>query len=185
MIVRKITIEEKTRSLNFAKEIILGGNQYDRFNQSITKQIERTYIGKLAEYVFLHFLHSRNILIEEGEMFEVFQGAENVDNFDFLLPNGQSIDIKTASMPFHTRIMIPIDQFRLKKDFYVGVKLNFFNSDSCLDLTSLETANICGFIDRFTLENRPVEFFGEGNCKAFKLVDLLDIDELIKMYYDT
>ena len=184
MIVVKITDEEKTKSLNFAKEIITGGNQYDRFNQSITKQIERTYIGKLAEYVFLHFLHSRNILIKEGVVFEIFQGVENVDDFDFVLPNGQSIDIKTASMPFRSRIMIPIDQFRLRKDFYVGIKLNFIETGNSLDLTKIETANICGYIDRLTLERRPIEFFGEGDCKAFRLADLLDIEELIKMYYD-
>ena len=56
MITLNITQEEKTRSLNFATEIITGGNQFDRFNQSIATQITRTYVGKLAEYIFLHFL---------------------------------------------------------------------------------------------------------------------------------
>ncbi len=184
MITLNITQEEKTRSLNFATEIITGGNQFDRFNQSVATQITRTYVGKLAEYIFLHFLQSRNINVNEGDMFEIFEGAENADTFDFLLPNGQSIDIKTASLPFHKRIMVPISQFHLRKDFYVGIKLNFITSSNRINPNNINTAIIHGYVDRATLENQPTQNFGEGNCKAYPLVNLLDIEQLIRMYND-
>jgi hypothetical protein len=184
MIKLNITQEEKTRALNFATEIITGGNQFDRFNQTIATQITRTYVGKLAEYIFLHFLRKRNIIVEEGDMFEIFQGAENADTFDFLLPNGQSIDIKTGSLPFHQRIMVPISQFHLRKDYYVGIKLNFITTTGNIVPNNINTAIIYGYINRATLENQPIQNFGEGDCKSFPLINLLDIEQLILMYND-
>lgn len=182
MITVNITQEEKTRCLNFANTIITGGNQFDRFNKSLDTQISRTYIGKLAEYIFLHFLQSRNITATETDMFEIFNGAENADSFDFLLPNGESIDIKTASLSFHKRIMIPISQWHLRKDYYVGIKLNFKTNTNITDPNNIETATIFGYIDRATLENQQMQNFGEGDCKAYPLKDLLDIETLIKLY---
>ena len=184
MITLFITQEEKNRSLNFAKEIINGGNQFDRFNQSNSTQIIRTYVGKLAEYIFLHFLHSRNIVVPEGDMFEIYIGSQNVDACDFVLPNGQSIDIKTASLPFHKRIMVPITQFHLRKDFYVGIKLNFNTSTKLIDVDNIKTAIIHGYTTRETLETQPTQNFGEGFCKAYPLTSLLNIEQLIKMYND-
>jgi hypothetical protein len=178
--IRKITHEEKTRCLAFAVEIIEGGNQFNRFNQSNNTQIVRTYVGKLAEYVFLHYLNDNNIPYEEGNMFEIFQGAENADTYDFITPNNESIDIKTASLPFHSRIMIPISQFHLRKDFYVGIKLNFLSVENGkIDPMNIESCIICGYIERSILEESPTEFYGEGYCKSISLVNLKPISSLL------
>jgi len=185
LITLNVTHEEKTRSFDFAEEIIFGRNQFNRFSQTVEIQVIRTYVGKLAEYLFLHFLQSRKIEVKEGDMFQIFEGSENSDTFDFLLPNGHSIDIKTASLPFHQRIMVPITQFHLIKDYYVGIKLNFLNTSPIIQPFSINTAIIYGYINRAGLETAPTYNFGEGDCKAYFLKDLIDIEHLILMYNDT
>jgi hypothetical protein len=182
MITLSVTPEEIDRCYAFAKKIIEGGNQFNRFNQNTSTQINRTYIGKLAEYVFLHYLHSQMIEYAEGDMFEVFEGQENADTCDFLLPNGQSIDIKTASLPFHSRIMAPMSQFHLKKDFYVGIKLNFATEKDEIIPSKISSCILYGYADRAYMEARPVQNFGEGDCKAVSLNKLLPIERLIKGY---
>ena len=53
-------------------------------------------------------LKERGINYREDGMFEIFEGKTNVDLFDFKTPCGKLIDIKVASKPFHSRIMIPV-----------------------------------------------------------------------------
>jgi len=178
-----ITEEEKTKCLYFAEVIVTTDNQFNRFNQNIQTQINRTYIGKLAEYVFLHLLHSRGIDYPEGDMFEIFDGEENADDHDFITSKGEGVDIKTASLPFHKRIMIPESQFHLKKDWYVGIKLNFNNiKDRMIDPMDINDATIYGYIDRESLERQPTQNFGEGRCKAYVLNKMRPIEELLKRF---
>ena len=181
--IRQISSDEKNRCLKFATEIIRGKNQYNRFNQDQITQINRTYIGKLAEYVFLNYLNDIGIEYKEGDMFEIFEGQENADKYDFVTNNNKSVDIKTASLPFHKRIMIPSSQFRVRKDFYVGVKLNFKNSSGRnIDPMNIYDCSIYGYIDRNAMENQPTQYFGEGYCKAYPLKNLKPIDGLIKLF---
>jgi hypothetical protein len=181
MIKVQITSEEKKRCFDFASLIINGGNQYNRFNKSLNVQIVRTYIGKLAEYVFLHFLHSKGVQYDEGDMFEIFEGQENADPHDFIMPNGKTVDIKTASLPFHSRIMVPMSQFHLKKDFYVGIKLNFINTqDRSINPSKINDCILFGYIERSVLEQQPTKSFGEGPCKSYALSDLKPISQLIE-----
>lgn len=184
MIKRNITSEEIDRSYQFAKNIIEQNNQYNRFEKSIQTQVNRTYIGKLAEYVFLHYLHEEGKDVKEGDMFEIYEGAENADDADFTLKDGRTIDIKTASLPFHQRIMIPITQLHLKKDLYVGVKLNFLDTNryGILDHTKISTATIHGYIERETIVTMPTQNFGEGDCKAYLLTNLKPITNLIEEF---
>jgi len=179
----EITKEEKGRCLEFARSIISRGNQFNRFNQSSNTQINRTYIGKLAEYIFLHFLHSQGVEYAEGDMFEIFEGEENVDTYDFITARNKTIDIKTASLPFHKRIMIPVSQFHLSKDFYVGIKLNFLNvNDREIDPMNISHCKIHGFIERSIMESQPTQYFGESNCKAYLLDSLKPISQLIAKF---
>jgi len=181
-IIRSISKEEIVRCYKFAEDIIKQNNQYNRFHHSQEIQILRTYIGKLAEYVFLKFIQSQKINYLEGDMFSIFQGQTNVDNFDFVTCKGEYVDIKTASRRFHTRIMIPIDQFRLKKDYYVGIKLHFMESGEKIIYNNIKIATIYGYIDRSTMEKRPIENFGEGDCKSAKLNELYNIKNLLTKF---
>jgi hypothetical protein len=128
-------------------------------------------------------LKENEIDYDEGDMFEIFEGQENADTYDFVTPCKKSIDIKTASLPFHSRIMVPMSQFHLRKDFYVGIKLNFLNTlGRTIKPMEIENCNIHGFIEREVLEKKPTQYFGEGNCKAYSLASLKPIDNIIQLF---
>ena len=180
---RTVSKEEKERCYAFAEDIIKGGNQFNRFSQSEITQIHRTYTGKLAEYIFLNLLHERSVNYDEGDMFEIFEGSGNSDTYDFISPQGYTIDIKTASLPFHKRIMVPMSQFHLIKDFYVGIKLNFKNVvGQTIQPFDIDNCTIHGYVKRLTLVERPVEYFGEGNCKSVLLNELNDVERILKLF---
>lgn len=180
---RQITEKEKERCYQFARTIIKGGDQFNRFNQNEKTQINRTYIGKLGEYLFLKMLHANGVNYEEGDMFEIFAGKENADTYDFKTWENKTVDIKTASLPFHQRIMVPLSQFHLKKDYYVGIKLNFYGIENGqIKPALIKDCDFCGYIDRASLEKQPTQHFGEGPCKAFKLKDLKPMEELVELF---
>lgn len=178
-----VTEAQKTKCLYFAEVIVTTSNQYNRFNQDIQTQINRTYIGKLAEYVFLQLLQSRGINYPEGDMFEIFDGEQHADDHDFVTSKGEGVDIKTASLPFHKRIMVPESQFHLRKDWYVGIRLNFNNiKNRMIDPLDIDDVTIHGYIDRETLERQPTQHFGEGRCRAYELSRMRPIEELLKRF---
>ena len=79
--------------------------------------------------------------------------------------------------------MVPISQFHLRKDYYVGIKLIFFDVlDRTIDPMKINQCIIHGYTDRDTLNNRPTENFGEGDCKAFPLKDMKSINSLIDLF---
>jgi hypothetical protein len=176
----KVTKDDIKKCLNFSFEIINTENQYNRFNKTTNTQIERTFVGKLGEYIFLKYLNLNNIKYLEGDMFKIFEGKENVDEFDFITKENRKVEIKVASKPFHKRIMVPIDQFQMKKDFYVGIKLNskLDKNDNILK-ESITEAEIYGFIERNVLDKTTTKNFGEGYCKSIELNRLKNIKELI------
>ena len=183
MIRQPIDAAAVERCLTFAKEIIGQGDQYNRFRQTADVQIDRTFVGKLGEYAFLLYLHASGIPYEEGDMFEIFPGQENADTFDFETTDGESVDIKTASKPFHQRIMVPDSQFHLEKDYYVGIKLNFqMKTQRDIIRNSVDTAEIYGYCVRNYLANRASRNFGEGSCKYALLIELQPIDRLIRLF---
>lgn len=181
--IRSVSKEEKERCYAFAQGIITGGNQFNRFSKSQITQIHRTYIGKLAEYVFLHLLQERGVDYPEGDMFEIFEGQENADTYDFVSPQGYTIDIKTASLPFHKRIMVPMSQFHLRKDIYVDIKLNFKKViGTTIQPYEIDDCKIYGYVKRKLLEDSPITNYGEGDCKSALLNELNDIERILKLF---
>ena len=170
-----------SRCLDFAKNIIQTRNQYNRFHKKKSIQIERTFIGKIAEYVFLKYLNDGGKNYPEGDMFDIFEGKENVDSFDFKTKHGHTVDIKTASKPFHKRIMVPITQWHLEKDYYVGIKIHTqsegFNGP--IKLESISKATIYGYCNRKQIGSSQITNFGDGPCKHYLLTDLYSIENLL------
>ena len=76
-----------------------------------------------------------------------------------------------------------MSQFHLKKDVYVGIKLNFNNvvNNTIIPL-DIDNCTIHGYVKRQVLDERPVEYFGEGNCKAVLLTELNNVEQLLKMF---
>lgn len=169
---------------NFANNIISSNNQYNRIPTTFDNRIERTFIGKLSELCFLHYLNINNKNYPTGNMFKIFQGQQNTDGYDFITKIGKyTVDIKSASKPYHSRIMIPIDQFiNIPKDFYVGVRINAsIDKNGKILINTIKSADIIGYCTYSQLAVRPTEYF-EYPCKCMYLNELFDISKLLDLF---
>lgn len=190
-----ITSSMREISWNFAVNIIKGNNQYNRIlpkevknNEEIASliRIQRTYVGKLAECVFLQYLRNNNIDYDAKDMFSIWEGQNNVDKYDFIARNGKRVDVKAAYRDNHHNLVINREQFESDvKDFYVGVKLNAKDSDLNHNLIipdSITVGLIYGYAERSFLERLPYSHLGESECKKHPLNRLLDAGRLLKLF---
>lgn len=186
-----ISKEDIEKCWQFANSIIKNSNQYDRMNaksisasEKLLYRIKRTFVGKIGEVAFKNLVESKGISVETNGMFEIYEGAENVDAFDFLTEENETIDVKTAVFPNHIKLVVPIDQFlNIPKNFYVGIKLELNKkvlNYSDLEKDSIVGAYVCGYCSHDELEKRPTINLGEFPCKSINLDKLHDINEIIK-----
>lgn len=193
----RIDIDSDMRqtALKFAKDIILSGNQYSRLlpeqvrnsnDVSMQKKIEiqRTYIGKLGELVFVKFLEESGKAVNTDGMLEVYEGQDNVDPYDFMTLRGHSVDVKTGFRNIHTRLLVNVEQFyNIPKDYYAAVKIEAADTDSgqkLVDWESINQASILGYAERNYMEGHAqVRDFGEGDAKWLFYNKLLGIDSLL------
>lgn len=160
----RIGIDSQMRNaaLKFAKDIILSGNQYSRLlpaqvresdDVSLQKKIEiqRTYIGKLGELVFVRFLQENGKTVRTDGMLQVYEGQENVDSFDFMTCRGRSVDVKTGFRDIHTRLLVNTEQFyNIPKNYYVAVKIDAVDTDSrqkLVDWEHINCASVLGYAE--------------------------------------
>lgn len=195
----EVTRNMRERALDFATRIIRTNNQYSRLLPSQVwesndlglrekLEIQRTYVGKIGEMVFLDLLGFKNKNVNTDGMFEIYEGQENVDDFDFITLNDESVDVKTGFRVIHSRLLINVEQFNnLPKDYYVGVKLNGVDVDAAnkiIDLNSITEGIVYGYAEYDYLNNHANEGnYGEGPAKALPYNRLLGIDRLIDMFW--
>lgn len=195
-----ISINENMRSiaLDFAKRIILTNNQYSRLlpievrnSNDVSMQqkieIQRTYMGKLGEIAFLKFLQENNKEVNVNGMFDVFEGQENVDSFDFVTATGCSVDVKTGFRDIHKRLLVNTEQFdKNPKDFYVAVKIDALDVDprqKLVDWDNISTAKIIGYADyTYMSKCAGIYDFGEGPARWLYYNGLMGIDRLLSMF---
>lgn len=177
-----ISEEEKKKCLDFAMKIIKTKNQYPRLGADEKKRVQRTCVGKIAEYAFLKYIRENyDSDYPEGDMFEIYEGESNVDSYDFQTKNSETVDIKTAFLPNHKNVMIPLSQLQnMPKDKYVGIKLNgkFENpwgDKQLVDIDSITTAEIIGYKDYDDIVELETRNWG-ADCKALNLDTLEEID---------
>lgn len=193
-----ITENMRNKCLQFAKDIVLTDNQYSRLLPTQIKEsgdvslqqkieVQRTYIGKLGELVFLTFLKIKGKEVDMQGIFDVFVGQENVDGYDFITRDNKTVDIKTGFRGIHRRLLINCDQFNnIPKDYYVAVKLNAIDVDSELTLVNwddITTGTIMGYSD-YAYLNRyaKVRDFGEGDAKYIDYNRMMGIDRLVREF---
>lgn len=197
-----IDINEKMKknAFDFASQIITTNNQYDRLNPDILKhsrdiaskdkiRIQRTFVGKLGEIIFLKFLYEKGKFVNFDGMFDIYEGAGVVDDYDFITRDRKSVDIKTGFRPNHKNLLINMEQFNAKdkkKDYYVGIKLNGKDLDASIkeiDIHSIEYGIIYGYAEYDFLDKKCKTLnFGEGNAKFVSYKKLLPIDDLVDMF---
>ena len=198
--IYEVGIDDKMRkdALKFAKDIILSDNQFPRLlpgnirnsnDVSLQQKIEiqRTYIGKLGELVFLKLLESKCKNVNTHSMFEIYEGQDNVDTFDFETMGGDSVDVKSGFRTIHTRLLVNIEQFNNSpKNYYVGVKLDAQDTNSeqkLVDWNNITTATVKGYAEYSFMEKyAEVRDFGEGPARWLPYNKLLGIDRLINMF---
>ncbi len=96
-------------------------NRHDFHEGGLDAKQRKMFQGKLGEKIFKVFLISHNIIFSEDN-----SSYEDADTFDFILPDGTTIDVKTRTEDFHIRTLEMVEQFRKKpKDIYVSVRLFF------------------------------------------------------------
>lgn len=193
-----ITADMRNQCLKFAKEIILSDNQYSRLLPSEIKnsgdislqqkiEVQRTYLGKLGELVFLTFLSILDKQVDSNGMFDVYVGQNNVDGYDFVTKKNNTVDVKTGFRDNHKRLLINCEQFNnIPKDYYVAVKLNAKDVDSKLTLVDwddITSGTIIGYAEYSYLKNYArINDFGEGNAKCIEYSRLLGINRLLKEF---
>lgn len=194
-----ISQEMRDKALSFAARIKLDDNQFsrllpanlqertsDQILEIMKLEIQRTYVGKLGELAFLSLLTERQIPCDTTEMFEIYEGQQNTDRFDFLTRDGRTVDVKTGFRSNHTRLLVNIEQFNNQpKDFYVGVKLNALDvpgNNKLIYWDSVQTAIVKGYAEKDFLARLPFDDFGEGSAKNLRYNALLSIDRLIALF---
>ena len=165
------TRDDITRATEFARRS--APTTYNRRGESPERHERNSRIGKLGEIAFAKFLRENGKeLTGSEEMFTVWEDIYEVDKMDFQTSDGKTIDVKTASESFHTRILVPHDQYRRqRKDYYVGVRI----------FPGEETAEVIGFAEWAELEP-----FGRGDYPAYaRSLNLLHpINTLLDMIQD-
>lgn len=195
-----VSINEKMRNLalDFAKNIILTDNQYSRLlpievrdSKDVSMQhkleIQRTYMGKLGEMAFAKFLHLNKKKVKIDGMFDIYQGQENVDSFDFMTNTGRSVDVKTGFRKIHKRLLVNIEQFNnIPKDYYIAVKIDAVDIDSKQKLVNwdnITNANIMGYTDyEYMKKYAEINDFGEGPARWLFYNKLMGIEKLLNEF---
>lgn len=194
-----ISQEMRDKALAFATKIKIDDNQFsrllpanlqarttDNFIRILKTEIQRTYVGKLGELAFLSLLNEKGIECNTEGMFDIYEGQENTDAFDFVTSNGLSVDVKTGFRSNHSRLLVNRQQFiNLPKDIYVGVKLNgedIPGDDKLIVWDSVQTAVIKGYAEKTYLDRLPYYDYGEGPAKGLQYNWLLAIDRLLTLF---
>jgi len=184
----------RNQALEFATQIIRTDNQYSRLlpiqilvsddvalRQKL--EIQRTYASKLAELVFCKLLQNKNKVFSMDSMFEIYEGQQNTDSFDFITKKNKTVDIKAGFRAIHKRLLVNMDQFKnIPKDYYVGIKLNGRDTDSkskLIDIHSITCGTVYGYSSYTDLKKIEEYNFGEGFAKHQKYEDLTGIDFLV------
>lgn len=167
----EFTADEIASATEFAKRS--APTTYNRRGELPVRHERNSRIGKLGEIAFAKFLRENGKELSGNEdMFTVWDDIYKVDRMDFQTSDGKTIDIKTASESYHTRILVPHDQYRQqRKDYYVGVRI----------FAGEVTAEVIGFAAWDELEP-----FGGGDYPAYaRSLDFLHpISELLDLIPD-
>lgn len=131
-------------------------NKHDFHAGGLDNKKKKMFEGKLGEKIFKMFLLENNIHFEEDNT-----SFKEKDNYDFILSNNTTIDVKTRTKTFHTRTLEMVEQFESNpKDIYVSVYLN----------PQLFSGKIIGWISKEELESRAT-IENQGYLDNYALYD--------------
>jgi len=129
-------------------------NRHDFHEGGLNAKQQKMFEGKLGEKIFKVFLINNNISFNEDS-----SSHENADDYDFILPDGTTIDVKTRTKGFHTRTLEMVEQFRKNpKDIYVSIRLFFDDKKGFIigwctkeDILKVNKIENQGYLDNYVM----------------------------------
>ncbi|MBA2877018.1 hypothetical protein HNR63_000045 [Anoxybacillus kamchatkensis] len=139
-------------------------NRHDFHEGGLSNKKQKMYEGKLGEKIFKTFLLENRIKFEEDK-----SRYDEADLFDFILPDGTTIDVKTRTKPFHIRTLELVEQFQKNaKDIYVSVRLfdnlrsgkilGWVSKEDILRINRIENH---GYLDNYTIYDNELRSMTE------------------------
>lgn len=170
--IEKTLIEEALVYANLSKAYT--SDRHDFHMGGLEQKKKKMFEGKLGEKIFKMFLNDNKIEYKEDS-----SSYTEADYYDFILPNGQKIDVKTRTQNFHTRTLEMVEQFKRKpKDIYVSVRLfpdaatgKIIGWVSKADLVRINRIENNGYLDNYSVfdnELRSISALYETELKKFK-----------------
>ncbi len=159
----KITQELIDEALNYAsKSKSYTSNRHDFHEGGLDAKQRKMFEGKLGEKILKIIFIGEKIIFEEDKT-----DHTQADYYDFILPDGTTIDVKTRTEDFHTRTLEMCEQFKkIPKDIYVSVRIfndkkegyiiGWFTKEDIVKINRIENN---GYLDNFVLyddELRPL-----------------------------
>lgn len=142
-------------------------NRHDFHPGGLNNKEKKMYQGKLGEKIFKLFLLESNISFQED-----CTSYDEADLFDFILPDGKTIDVKTRTEAFHTRTLEMVEEFiKNPKDIYISIKLFEDNKSGQIlgwvskkDIMRINRIENHGFLNNYTIydnELRSIDYLWE------------------------
>lgn len=144
-------------------------DRHDFHEGGLDNKKQKMYEGKLGEKAFKMFLLDNKISFTEDNT-----PYTEADLYDFLLPDGLKIDVKTRTKSFHTRTLEMVEQSnKSPKDIYVSVSLP--EGTTC--------AKLLGWFTRVDmLHANHIENNGYRDNYVMYDSELREIPELFQLY---
>jgi hypothetical protein len=94
-------------------------DRHDFHEGGLSAKQRKMFEGKLGEKLVKHLLQLSGLPFQEDK-----SSHTEADAYDFIFPNGRTLDVKTRTQNFHTRTLEMKEQLqRSPKDIYVSVRL--------------------------------------------------------------
>lgn len=147
-------------------------NRHDFHEGGLDAKKRKMLEGKMGEKIFKLFLIENKITFKEDQTDFTLP-----DTYDFILPSGLLIDVKTRTKDYHIRTLEMKEQFENKpKDIYVSVRLFPEEEQGFIvgwttreDIIKINRIENHGYLDNYVLYDK----------------ELRPIDELIKIIKDS
>ena len=117
--------------ITIPRDLIVEAESYAKISRSFTSdrhdfheggldaKQRKMFEGKLGEKLVKHLLIISGVVFQEDK-----SSHTQADLFDFIFPNGKTMDVKTRTKNFHTRTLEMKEQLsKAPKDIYVSVRL--------------------------------------------------------------
>lgn len=185
-----VTVEIKTDLIEKAKDFAIRKQKssYKRLGEKEKEeQHQHLFIGKLTELIGQEGLRNANIPHYCPDKLKVVEEEFYKDVADCILfPNTSKqmkADFKSAWQSFHSRILVPQDQyFNQKKDVYIGVRLYCIDTDPIPTFPNFRrNAEIYGWVKREELHAPDLSSSRRFPAYWVYLLELHPLNELLEI----